>query len=285
MTDKTIKNARNLRRDQTDAEQKLWSKLRNRQFFDLKFRRQHPYPPYILDFYCDDLKLVIELDGGQHSQEKDQKRTEFLVNEGLTVLRYWNNDVLKNIDGVLEDIENKANIPSPLLSPQGEGVKDRICVAKIATAHGIKGLVKLHIFVDNIDLVSGDLFTSEQGDKTLHITLKNATAKHWLAEIKDITDRNAAEALRGTNLYIDKSSLPEADEDEFYFSDLIGLPAIDTNGQEVGKIIGSDNFGAGDLLEIQPAGAESFYLPVTDETVLEILDNKIIVSIPEGLIE
>ena len=162
---------------------------------------------------------------------------------------------------------------------------NRICVAKIATAHGIKGLVKLHIFVENIDLARGDLFTSETGDKTLHVTLKNATAKHWLAEIKNITDRNAAEPLRGTNLYINKSSLPEADEDEFYFSDLIGLPAIDENGVEVGKIIGSDNFGAGDLLEIQPTGAESFYLPVTDGTLVEIMENKIIVSIPEGLRE
>lgn len=166
-----------------------------------------------------------------------------------------------------------------------EPLKDRICVAKIATAHGIKGLVKLHVFVDNIDLARGDLFTSETGNHTLHITLKNATAKHWLAEVKGISDRTEAEKLRGTELYIDQSALPEPDEDEFYFSDLIGLPALDENSAEVGKIIGSDNFGAGDLLEIQPAGAESFYLPVTDETVLEITKEQIIVSIPEGLIE
>ena len=166
-----------------------------------------------------------------------------------------------------------------------EPIKDRICVAKIATAHGIKGLVKLHVFVENIDLVSGDLFTSDNGSDTLNITLKNATAKHWLAEIGGIKDRTEAEKLHGTELYIDKSKLPEPNEDEFYFSDLIGLPAIDENGEEVGKIISTDNFGAGDLLEIQPVGGESFYLPVTDETVLDILDNKIIVSIPEGLIE
>jgi 16S rRNA processing protein RimM len=166
-----------------------------------------------------------------------------------------------------------------------EPQKDRICVAKIATAHGIKGLVKLHVFVDNIDLVSGDLFTSDNGSDTLNITLKNATAKHWLAKIEGITDRTEAEKLRGTELYIDKSALPEADEGEFYFSDLIGLPAVNEDGSEVGKIISTDNFGAGDLLEIQPAGGESFYLPVTDETVLEILDDKIIVCIPEGLTE
>ena len=162
---------------------------------------------------------------------------------------------------------------------------NRICVAKIATAHGIKGLVKLHIFVEQADLANGDLFTGENDDKTLHIKLKNATAKHWLAEIDGIADRTDAEKLRGTNLYINKDTLPAPDENEFYFSDLIGLPAIDKDGNKIGKIIATDNFGAGDLIEIQPVGAESFYLPVTDETVLDISDNKIIVEIPEGLIE
>lgn len=162
---------------------------------------------------------------------------------------------------------------------------NRICIAKIASAHGIKGLVKLHVFVEHVELVNGDLFTSEAGDKTLHITLKNATAKHWLAEIKGITDRNQSEPLRGTNLYIDKTSLPAPDEDEFYFSDLIGLPCVDEAGTDIGKIIATDNFGAGDLLEIQPEGGESFYLPVTDETVMKIDENGVIIKIPEGLIE
>lgn len=162
---------------------------------------------------------------------------------------------------------------------------NRICVAKIATAHGIKGLVKLHIFVEQADLANGELFTDEDGDKTLHIKLKNATAKHWLAEVEGVADRTDAEKLRGTNLYINKDTLPAPDKNEFYFSDLIGLPAIDKDGNEIGKIIATDNFGAGDLLEIQPIGNESFYLPVTVETVLEIADDKVIVELPEGLLE
>lgn len=166
-----------------------------------------------------------------------------------------------------------------------ESPNSRICVAKIATAHGIKGLVKLHIFVEDPQLANGDLFTSASGDNTLTITLKNATAKHWLAEIGGITDRTEAEKLRGTELYIDKSKLPAPDEDEFYFSDLIGLSALDEDNKEIGKVIATENFGAGDLLEIQPTGAESFYLPITDETVLDITDDKIIVNIPEGLID
>lgn len=161
----------------------------------------------------------------------------------------------------------------------------RVCVAKIATAHGIKGLVKLHVFADNIDLLKGTLFTSENGDETLPLTLKNATARHWIAEVENITDRTQAEKLRGTEIYIDQSDLPEADDGEFYFSDLIGLICIDKNDKEIGKIIAVENFGAGDLLEIKPMGTESFYLPFNDDTVPEILDDKIIVEIPEGLLE
>lgn len=276
--------AKNLRHNQTEAEKKLWYKIRNRQLNNLKFRRQHPIPPYIIDFYCDDLKLAIELDGGQHTEEKDKTRTNFLTENGITVLRYWNNDILKNIDSILEDIEKKTNTPSPQPSPQGEGVK-RICIAKIATAHGIKGLVKLHVFAEDINLLKNDLFTSDTGDKKLSIKLKNATAKHWIAEVEGITDRDDAEKLRGTALYINQDALPKPEDGAFYFTDLIGLQCVDTKDKDIGKVIAVENFGAGDLLEIQPVGTERFYLPFNDDTILEIGENKIIVVIPEGLLE
>lgn len=160
---------------------------------------------------------------------------------------------------------------------------DRILIAKIATAHGIKGLVKLHVFAENPQLLNGTLFTSESGDKTLSLKLKNATAKHWLAEIDGITDRNEAEKLRGTELYINQADLPETQADEFYIADLIGLACLDNNNKDIGKVIAVENFGAGDLLEIQPKGTDSFYLPFTDDTILDIHEDKIIIEIPEGL--
>ncbi len=162
---------------------------------------------------------------------------------------------------------------------------NRICVAKIATAHGIKGLVKLHVFADNVQLASGDLFTNPTGDKTLKITLKNATAKHWLAEVDGITDRTQAEKLRGTELYVNEDLLPETDGDEVYINDLINLEAVDKAGEKIGIIIAVENFGASDLLEIQPAESESFYLPFTDDTVLDIAEDKITIEIPEGLLD
>jgi very-short-patch-repair endonuclease len=102
--------ARALRKRSTDAETALWRKLRARQLSGMKFRRQHPFRNYILDFYCEELSLVVELDGDQHGTAdgvaRDEKRTEVLNHCEMTVLRYANVDVLKNIDGVLMDIDD-----------------------------------------------------------------------------------------------------------------------------------------------------------------------------------
>jgi len=99
---------RRLRYNQTPAEAKLWSRLRGGRFYGYKFRRQQSLGPYIYDFYCFKLKLIIEVDGSQHlgSKIEDGVKTSFAVNRGFKVLRYWNSDVLENIDGVLEDILN-----------------------------------------------------------------------------------------------------------------------------------------------------------------------------------
>lgn len=101
------KRARALRRSSTDAEAHLWSRLRNRQFHDLKFRRQVPLGRYIVDFYCHELRLIVEVDGGQHSEEVDQTRSQWLESEGYRVERFWNHEVIGNIDGVLVELERR----------------------------------------------------------------------------------------------------------------------------------------------------------------------------------
>ena len=102
------KFARLLRRKQTDAERKLWQKLRSKQFEDLKFRRQQPIGTYIVGFVSFERKLIIELDGGQHNEkevmEKDIAKTEWLEGKGYRVLRFWNNEIMANIEGVMEKI-------------------------------------------------------------------------------------------------------------------------------------------------------------------------------------
>jgi very-short-patch-repair endonuclease len=102
----TVGRARRLRQRMTDAERKLWAVLRDRRLHGFKFRRQHPLGPYVLDFFDETHKLVVEVDGGQHAdhQAEDAARTAWLEKEGCRVLRFWNNDVLGNLDGVLQTI-------------------------------------------------------------------------------------------------------------------------------------------------------------------------------------
>jgi very-short-patch-repair endonuclease len=100
--------ARKLRRDSTEAERRLWSKLRARRFLGLRFRRQHPIDRYFADFACLEIGLVIELDGSQHMQDtaqrRDATRTAVLAAHGFEVLRFWDNDVLRDFDAVLQSI-------------------------------------------------------------------------------------------------------------------------------------------------------------------------------------
>ena len=100
--------AKIMRQNATDAEHLMWQLLRAKRFMNLKFRRQHVIAPYIVDFYCHELGLVIELDGNQHGTddaiEYDTERTNFLEALGLTVVRYWNDDVLSRTEVVLEDL-------------------------------------------------------------------------------------------------------------------------------------------------------------------------------------
>jgi len=95
--------ARRLRATPTDAERKLWQQLRNRQLAGQKFRRQVPFGPYVVDFYCHEARLVIEVDGSQHDcqQAYDERRTAFLQSQRIRVIRFWNNEVLLNMEGVL----------------------------------------------------------------------------------------------------------------------------------------------------------------------------------------
>ena len=104
--EKALNNAKTLRTQQTDAEQRLWYHLRAHRFMDVKFKRQKPLGRYIVDFVCLELRLIIEVDGGQHAEqvEYDQRRDAWLRSEGYTVLRFWNNEVMQQLDGVLEQI-------------------------------------------------------------------------------------------------------------------------------------------------------------------------------------
>jgi very-short-patch-repair endonuclease len=116
--------ARELRKDMTDAERRLWSHLRHRQIGHSRFRRQAPIGPYIVDFVCFEGRLIVELDGSQHAVqvEEDVRRTEWLNSQGFRVIRFWNNEIFEDGEAVLEAICMALN-PPPQPSPtRGEGV-------------------------------------------------------------------------------------------------------------------------------------------------------------------
>jgi very-short-patch-repair endonuclease len=137
--------ARNLRRNQTDAERKMWRHLKNRASSGFKFRRQCPIGPYIVDFVCLEKMIVIEIDGGQHAVhiQKDTQRTKNLEMRGYRVMRFWNNEVLTNTDSVLDVIlTTLVNSPSSLsLLPLGEGNEssDIVGHVKVTLYHRERG--------------------------------------------------------------------------------------------------------------------------------------------------
>ena len=135
VTTEGVVKARTLRREQTEAERLVWSLVRNRGVEGLKFVRQHPIDPFVVDFLCRELMLIVEIDGSQHSfdADYDARRTTFLNRRGYAVLRFWNNEVRRHLDGVYQVLAGiKAGVvpdPSPgwryspaTLSPEGRGV-------------------------------------------------------------------------------------------------------------------------------------------------------------------
>ena len=109
LSEENLKNIRNLRKNSTPQEIILWSRLKNKNFKNLKFRRQYNIGKYIVDFVCLERKLIIELDGWQHKEENqeryDQKRTEYLERQGFKVIRFWNNEINNNLTGIFLKIE------------------------------------------------------------------------------------------------------------------------------------------------------------------------------------
>lgn len=149
----------------------------------------------------------------------------------------------------------------------------RICLAKVATTHGVKGLVKLWVYAQDPQLLetAPALYSAHEGGQQIRLDLRNPHGDYWIAAIEGVENREAAQDWRHTEIWMDRDHLPSATEtDEFYYADLIGLQAYGEDGQLAGEVVAIENFGAGDLLEIQPPHAGSFYVPFTRDFVPEI---------------
>jgi 16S rRNA processing protein RimM len=168
-------------------------------------------------------------------------------------------------------------------------VKNRVCIAKIGAAHGMRGEVKLWPFTAAAEAVTayGPLETAD-GTRTFEIEALKPAKSFFVARLKGVTDRAAAEQLCNIELYVPRERLPVPAPDEFYHADLIGLQAQDTAGKAMGVVVAVHNFGAGDLLEIAPSGGgEAVMLPFSTSTIpsVEIEKGRIIVDPPKGLLE
>ena len=157
-----------------------------------------------------------------------------------------------------------------------------VCVGQVAAAHGVRGAVKLRCFTAEPEGVAayGPL-CDEAGRELFRIRVLGPTQGGVIAHVQGIADRDAAEALRGLRLYVPRARLPEPEAEEFYHEDLIGLPARDASGAELGRVAAVLNFGAGDLLELSTEDGGSLMLPFTRAAVPEIdLARGFIVVVP-----
>ena len=152
--------------------------------------------------------------------------------------------------------------------------KGQMCVllGRIAAAHGIRGEVMIHAYTEPPENIAayGPL-TDRSGARVFYIEYRRVTAKGVVARLTGVSDRGAAEALKGTDLYVVRDRLPPAAEGEFYHWDLIGLAAVDAEGRLIGEIVAVQNYGAGDLLEVRLTGAATTQLiPFSDAFVPQV---------------
>jgi 16S rRNA processing protein RimM len=165
-------------------------------------------------------------------------------------------------------------------------VAERICVAQIGGAHGLRGEVKLKSFTADPMAVSdyGPL-TTEDGAATFEIEAVRPAKGHLIAQFRGIVDRDAAERLANVRLFVPRERLPPLAADEFYHADLIGLSAVTAYGTEIGTVVAVHDFGAGDILELlPPGGGTTIMLPFTAAFVpsVDIANGRIVVAPPES---
>jgi len=161
-----------------------------------------------------------------------------------------------------------------------------ICVARIGAAHGVRGAVKLWTFTEDPLAVEryGPLMTKD-GARRFEIATLRAAKDHLVATFKGIAGRNDAEKLNGIELYVPREKLPATEAGEYYHADLIGLAAVSTTDEPIGRVVGIHNFGAGDIIEIAPARGATMLLPFTNAVVptVDISGGRVVIELPQEI--
>ena len=151
-----------------------------------------------------------------------------------------------------------------------------VTLAAVTGAHGVTGEVRLKLFGEGLDALRRH---KRLNDGTLTLKkLRDDGKGGAIVRFEEVTDRNAAEALRGTALTVPRSALPPLEEGEYYHTDLIGLAALSDAGEALGTVVGVENFGAGDILEIERPGGKRFMVPMTEAAVPEWNGERLVVA-------
>lgn len=161
-----------------------------------------------------------------------------------------------------------------------------ICVAKIGAAHGVRGEVRLWPFTqDPLAVLHYGKLSSLDGARHFEVLRARATKGHLVAALSGIATREDAERVNGIELYVSRDALPATEAGEYYHADLIGLPAIDAQGQSIGKVLAIHNFGAGDIIEIAPPAGPTLLLPFTDTVVptVDLAAGHVVIAIPQEI--
>jgi 16S rRNA processing protein RimM len=156
------------------------------------------------------------------------------------------------------------------------GGERRIALAAVAGAHGVKGELRLKLFSDSVESLSRHETLYVGGVERRLLAIRDS-GKTAVARFEGIADRSAAEALRGTLVEVDRSALPPLEEGEYYHTDIIGLPVVDREDQPVGTVVGVENYGAGDLLEIEDASGKRALIPFRDG-IADLEDGRIVLD-------
>jgi 16S rRNA processing protein RimM len=160
----------------------------------------------------------------------------------------------------------------------------KVLMARIGAAHGIRGEVRVKPFGDDpLSFADYGILTTKDGSRSFEVEKARVQKTVVITRFKGVTDRNQAEELNGVDLYIDRSQLPEPEDDEFYYSDLTGLAVLDRDGETLGRIVAVQDFGAGDLLEVRPQRGRTFYVPFTKAFVpdISLADGLVRIDLPE----
>jgi len=159
-----------------------------------------------------------------------------------------------------------------------------VCVARIGAAHGVRGAVKLWTFTEDPFAVKryGPLL-SKDGKRQFEVAQAREAKDHLVATFKGVATRDEAERLNGIELYVTRDKLPATDADEYYHTDLIGLAAVTTDGEALGRVLAIHNFGAGDIIEIAPPKGATMLLPFTNAVVPEVdlAGGRVVIALPQ----